>query len=139
MNLKFNFGCIVFLILISSHVCFAQQKNKRRTGRREKKFDEVIKRTAVNAGIKYEPDKIKPIISKIFTDDLNRLWVNTLEGAPVSGMAFDIFDNNGKYLNKITTDFKAGGNILIRNNFMYCIYQDEEELPAFFVYKIIGQ
>ena len=113
------------------------KKTKEEQEQEIQKFDEAMKRTGVDAGFKYEPDKTKPIISQIFTDDLNRFWVNTLEGASESGMAFDIFDNNGKYLNKITTDFKAGGNILIKKNFMYYIYQDEEELPAFFKYKII--
>ncbi len=115
------------------------KKTKEEQEEEKKKFDEAIKRMGVDAGFKYEPDKTKPIISQMFTDNLNRLWVNTLEGAAVSGMAFDIFDNSGKYLNKITIDFKTGGNILIKKNFMYCIFQDEEELPAFFMYKIIEQ
>lgn len=87
--------------------------------------------------IQFKLSEIKPIINSIFTDDENRLWVVTPEGAPEDGTAFDIFDEEGRYIAKTTIDAKGTGNFIIKNNHIYFSYQSEDTFPTVYKFKIL--
>lgn len=113
------------------------KKTKEEIEKEMKQFDEMQERMGVQIDFEYESSEEKSIISTLLTDEKGRLWVVTPEDAPKEGMAFDIFNSEGKYLNKIKIESMRQGNVFIKNGKLYSLYQGEDELSKFARYKII--
>ncbi|MFZ5516664.1 MAG: 6-bladed beta-propeller [Candidatus Zhuqueibacterota bacterium] len=113
------------------------KKTKEEVEKEMKQFDEIQERMGVQIDFDYETSPEKSIISTLLTDEKGRLWVITPEDAPKDGMAFDVFNSDGKFLNKIKIESMKPGNLFIKGNHLYSIYRDEDELSKFARYKII--
>nr|MBA4405574.1 hypothetical protein [Nanoarchaeum sp.] len=87
--------------------------------------------------IKIKFSENNPIIYSMFTDDNDRLWVVTPEGSPDDGLAFDIFDREGKFITKTTCDIKATGSFLIKDGSIYFVNQSWETFPIIYKLNII--
>ena len=113
------------------------KKTKEEIEKEMQRFDEAQERIGVRLDFEYETSPEKNIISQLLTDDSGRLWVVTPEGAPESGVAFDIYNNESKFLNKIKIESMKSGNLFIKGGCLYSLYKDEDELSKFARYKII--
>ena len=73
-----------------------------------------------------EMPKLKPVCERMLVDDEGRVWVESNEKKEENGQtltAYDIFDENGRYLYKIWSEISPG---LFRNGRMYSMERDEE-------------
>jgi len=73
-----------------------------------------------------EMPKLKPVCSRMLVDDDGRLWVELNEKKEKNGQtlsAYDIFDEDGRYLCKIWSEISPG---LFKNGRMYSMERDEE-------------
>jgi len=63
--------------------------------------------------------------------------VVTPEDAPKDGIAFDIFDNEGIFLNKIKIESMKPGNLFISGKHVYSVYNDDDALSKFARHEIM--
>jgi hypothetical protein len=73
-----------------------------------------------------EMPKLKPVCERMLVDDKGRLWVELNEKKEENGKtltAYDIFDEDGRYLYKIWTEISPE---LFRNDRMYTMERNEE-------------
>jgi hypothetical protein len=73
-----------------------------------------------------EMPKFKPVCTQMLVDDDGRLWVKLHEKKEENGQtltAYDIFDEDGRYLYKIWSEISPE---LFKNNRMYSMVSDEE-------------
>ncbi len=85
-------------------------------------------------GVQYVISEVKPIISSILSDASDRLWIVTPEGASPNGVAFDIFDAQGKYVEKVTLTTRGNGNFLIKNDCLYFTHQSSDAFPSVYAF-----
>lgn len=87
-------------------------------------------------GVQYVISEVKPIISSILSDANDRLWIVTPEGASPNGIALDIFDSQGRYVEKVTLTTRGNGNFLIKNDCLYFTHQTSDAFPTVYVFYI---
>jgi len=114
------------------------KKAKEEMEKEQREIEEAQKRLGIDVGIKVELAEEKPIIGAVCVDERGRLWVATSEGAPESGTAFDIFDREGRYLNKVTLNAR-GGLFMIKGGYLYFANMMGQEIPKFYKYKIVEE
>lgn len=78
-----------------------------------------------------EMPKLKPVCNRMLVDDESRLWVELNEKKEENGQtltAYDIFDEDGRYLYKIWAEIAPGlsENNLFKNGRMYSMERNEE-------------
>lgn len=114
------------------------KKTKEEIEKEQQEIEKAQRRLGINIGIEVELAKEKPIIGGVLVDGWGRLWVITPEGAPKSGTAFDIFDQKGRYLNKVTLN--AQGRLFrIKGEYLYFAHSLREEIPKFYKYKLMEE
>lgn len=69
----------------------------------------------------------KPLIRSLITDDEGRLWVRLVQEG--GGTAFDVFDANGRYVDRASTPLRLGMHQVIRRGMLYTDARDEDDLP----------
>lgn len=70
--------------------------------------------------------KFKPVCTRMIVDDYGRLWVELYEKKQEDGRtltAYDIFDEDGRYLFKVWSEISPG---IFKNDRMYHMERDEE-------------
>jgi hypothetical protein len=78
---------------------------------------------------KYERD----VTDLLFGDGL--LWVETAKPAAEKKLLYDLFDGDGRYVDRISLDFK-GRLLKIDRGFLYAEILDAEDLPSLVKYRI---
>jgi hypothetical protein len=79
---------------------------------------------------------VKPQISKLYADDMSRVWVRRAPW-PDPEQAFDVFDATGTQVARVTTKGTAGPSVWIAGNYLYTTVTGDDDAPIVVRYKIV--
>jgi len=111
------------------------KRTKEDFNRLQNGMNEYKKKFGFAVDIKFSD--IKPIINSIFIDEKNRLWIDTPIEASKDTKTFNIFDEEGMYITKATIEIKGNGTCMIKNNNLYFVYQESDNVPKIYSFKIL--
>lgn len=107
---------------------------------RKKALDRID--SMVTAGWKMESGdpsltpRTKPYISKLYADDMSRVWVRRAPW-PDPEQAFDVFDATGAQVARVTTKGTVGPPVWIAGTYLYTTVNGDDDAPIVVRYKIV--
>jgi len=113
------------------------KKTDEQIKREQKKFEQM--KQAVGSKMTLKVNSNKRAVKKMLLDNHYNLWIETIgEKSEDNTTYFDILDANGKYMGRIATG-KQFFVWTVKNGYLYCIEDNEDDGYCLYKYKIIKE